>query len=194
MTDRADEPGLRERKKAATRQALADRALQLFGDRGFDAVTVDDIARAAGVSPRTVFRYVATKDDLLFTDDEAIATLVATALSARAPGDPAGDVRAAASAFAAWCAPRRTALRARDRIIRQAPALRARELAKGAQLEDALTALLAQRTGIDPAADVRPRTWAKLGLGCIDAAYRLWLVRGGELQDHVDAAFGAIRS
>ncbi len=196
MVEPPDEPppGLRERKKQATRRALAEHALALFAEHGFDAVTVDAIAHAAGVSPRTVFRYVETKDDLLFTDDEEIAAVVGAAVLTRAPGDPLADVRAAATAFAGWASPRREALVARDRVIRATPALRARELSKRDAIQDTLACVLAERMDLDADRDVRPRAWATLGLGCLDAAYRLWLDRGGDLQAHVGAAFTAVRA
>jgi AcrR family transcriptional regulator len=61
-----DEPaGLRERKKQRTHQAISDAAIALFLDRGFDAVSVQDVAEAAEVSKRTVFKYFPTKEDLV---------------------------------------------------------------------------------------------------------------------------------
>jgi AcrR family transcriptional regulator len=62
---------LRSRKKQRTREEIADAALLLFAKRGFDAVTVADIARAADVSEQTVYNYFKTKESLVFDEDEA---------------------------------------------------------------------------------------------------------------------------
>jgi len=70
--------GLREAKKRRTREAIAQAAADLFHERGFDAVTIDDVARAADVSRQTVFNYFPTKEQMLFDrEDEIGATLLA---------------------------------------------------------------------------------------------------------------------
>lgn len=78
--------GLRERKKRATRDAIAGAARRLFAERGFDDVTVGEVAVAADVSEKTVFNHFATKEDLAFAGrEEGIAQFVA-AIAQRPPG------------------------------------------------------------------------------------------------------------
>jgi AcrR family transcriptional regulator len=79
--------GLRESKKLRTRQEIADRAMQLFAKRGFDHVTVAEVAAAADVSEKTVYNYFPTKEDLFFDEvPEREAALVA-AIRGRTPGE-----------------------------------------------------------------------------------------------------------
>lgn len=83
--------GRRERKKAATRAAILDAARELFLERGFDGVSVREIADKADVSPKTVFTHFPQKEALVFSDeDERHARLVA-AVSGRAPGTTISD-------------------------------------------------------------------------------------------------------
>jgi AcrR family transcriptional regulator len=74
-TDRYADLGLRERKKAITRDRIVAVAEQLFEDKGFDQVSVAEIADAANVSVKTLFVYFRSKDDLLFTDTSLIEAL-----------------------------------------------------------------------------------------------------------------------
>ncbi len=76
---------LRERKKARTREAIIDAALELFEQKGYDATTVEDIAAAADVSPRTFFRYFDSKLDLIMVRSDTKHTLLGPLLLARPP-------------------------------------------------------------------------------------------------------------
>jgi AcrR family transcriptional regulator len=78
--------GLRERKKRQTREAITRAAWKLFARRGFDAVTVADIARAAKVSEKTVFNYFPTKEDLVFGAGMQRTAALVDAVRARPPG------------------------------------------------------------------------------------------------------------
>ena len=78
--------GLRERKKRETRDAIATAAMRLFSQRGFDAVTVEEIARAADVSKKTVFNYFPAKEDLVFRAGEERRAALVAAIRARPPG------------------------------------------------------------------------------------------------------------
>ena len=78
--------GRRERKKAATRQALADAALDLFLEHGYDQVSVRDIADAADVSTTTLFKHFPSKEALVFDEDTGQEELLVAAVRGRAPG------------------------------------------------------------------------------------------------------------
>src|SRR6188472_4655459 len=78
--------GLRERKKRQTRAAIAEAAMALFLARGFDAVTVADVARAADVSEKTVFNHFPTKEDLVLHGGQERRAALIEAIRARPPG------------------------------------------------------------------------------------------------------------
>src|SRR4051795_357000 len=80
--------GLRERKKRQTRESIAVAAMELFQARGFDSVTVADVARAADVSEKTVFNYFPTKEDLVFARGDDHLAERAQAIRERVPAVP----------------------------------------------------------------------------------------------------------
>src|SRR4051794_27529383 len=86
-TDVARElPGLRQRKKAKTRQRIAETARDLFVERGFEAVTVSEIADAADVSQKTVFNYFPTKEDIFYWQFQTLAGEMLDAIPTPEPG------------------------------------------------------------------------------------------------------------
>lgn len=80
--------GRRERKKAQTRKALADAALRLFTERGFDHVGVREVAEAADVAVTTLFKHFPSKEALVFDEDEGNEAALIAAVHDRAPGRP----------------------------------------------------------------------------------------------------------
>ncbi len=163
------EPGLRERKKQQTRLLIAQTARALFVERGFDAVSVSEVARAADVSEATVYNYFPTKEDLVYYGMEAFEEALLTAVRDRAPGESILE------AFGRFATTPRGFLAARDeasaqalleatRMIATSPALIARERQIFARYTDWLTALVAGETGSGPD-DIRPRVVAATLIG-----------------------------
>jgi AcrR family transcriptional regulator len=116
--------GLRERKKEKTREALVRSALKQFAKRGFDHVTVEDIADACDVSPRTFFRYFASKEDVLFAESDGNRIRFLDALAAQ-PADvpPLSALQAAVLSVAHDYEDQRETILLRHRIISATPPL-----------------------------------------------------------------------
>ena len=147
--------GLREQKKDQTRQLIADTAWRLFADRGFDSVSVAEIAREAGVSEATAFNYFRTKEDMFFFRLEASGSRLIDAVRARPAGEPvltavhrymlvAGGQLAKAAAGDGVAL---TRLRTVNRVIAASPALLARERQAMARTSDALADLIIAEAG-----------------------------------------------
>jgi AcrR family transcriptional regulator len=81
-----EQPGRRERKKAATRQAIANTALRLFLERGYDAVGIREVAEAADVAVTTVFAHFSSKEALVFDRDQGLQDRLIDAVADREPG------------------------------------------------------------------------------------------------------------
>ena len=164
--------GLRELKKEQTRQLIADTAFRLFADRGFEKVSVAEIAREAQVAEATVFNYFPSKEDLFYSRLEAFGTLLTEEVGARAPGEPViAAFRRALMAETGLLAqveagdPEALArLRTVNRVVDASTALRAREQQAITRNADALAALLAAETGTGDD-DLRPQVAASALLG-----------------------------
>jgi AcrR family transcriptional regulator len=122
--------GLRERKKERTRQLIAATARRLFAERGFDKVTVTEIAREADVAPATVYNYFPTKEDLFYSRLEAFEDELLSAIRARSAGQSVLDAFAgfllAQEGVLAMRAPE-AQIQTITRVITESPALLARE-------------------------------------------------------------------
>src|SRR5689334_1091745 len=155
------DPGRRERKKQRTRDALFEAAMELFAAKGYDRTAVHEITDAVDVSERTFFRYFASKEDLMLSFVRDGMTAFARALAARPPAEE--PLTAARNAF-------QISLRELSgnngdapyylsvmRLIDSTPALLAAYLRHVHDHDDEVIAVLAQREGVDPATDRRPR-------------------------------------
>jgi AcrR family transcriptional regulator len=118
--------GLRERKKARTREALQEAAMDLFTRQGFDGTTVEEIADACEVSPRTFFRYFPTKEDVLFVDADARRERLLAVLADQPADAPTfAALEAAMRALALDYRDDRAALVARSKVVEGSPQLQA---------------------------------------------------------------------
>jgi AcrR family transcriptional regulator len=164
--------GLRELKKEQTRRLIADTAWRLFTERGFDQVTVAEVAREAQVAEATVFNYFPGKEDLFYGRLEAFGARLIESVRARPPGEPVlaawrrallaeGGLLAQAEAGNAEALDR---LRTTNRVIAGSPALRAREQQALNHTADTLAALLATETGA-PDGDLNPQVAANTLMG-----------------------------
>lgn len=160
---------LRERKKQQTRRLIAETARRLFAERGFEAVTVAEVARAADVSQATVFNYFPTKEDLFYSGLEAFEEALLEAIRERKVGESVLD------AFGRFVLQPRGLLAATEpeaiehlaaitRTITESPALLARERRIFDRYTASLAALLAEDTGAGPDA-VEPWVAANALLG-----------------------------
>ena len=149
----ATEVGLRERKKQQTRELIADTAHRLFADRGFDAVTVAQIARAANVSEVTVFNYFPTKEDLFFGGMQFFEEKLLDAVRTRAPGESVLEAfrRPVLAGFPVLAeAERIRSIVAARNLISASPSLEAHEREIVARYTRLLAEQLAEEAGTRP--------------------------------------------
>jgi AcrR family transcriptional regulator len=171
----ADAPGRRERKKAATRQALADAALRLFAVRGFEATTIDEIAAVVDVSPRTFHRHFPRKEDVLFADNDRRVALLRAALAEQPDDRPLlASVRDGVLVVIEELASRRDLELIRSSLIASSPALRAHNLRYQDEWAQAIADHVARREGL-PADDPWPALVGRCTLAVLAVSRPSWL-------------------
>jgi AcrR family transcriptional regulator len=188
--------GLRQRNRARTREAIVEAALELFRARGYRQVTVDEIARQAGVARRTVFRYFATKEDLvLFDHGDYVATFRRVLEERPARERPFRALRRAARAVAGELQQNRTQLLPRLRLVAKEPALRARYVELDQRWHEAIVETLAPFAASDDA-ELRLRLIAGAVVGALNAGLTVWVRRGGrlDLEAAVDRVFDLLQN
>lgn len=194
MVCMSEPAGLRARKKVDTARRIETAALDLFERDGFDRTTVEAIAAAADISPRTFFHYFATKEDVVLADYSERLERVTRNLESQPPRTP--PWKALAAAFAASASDyeaEQDAIVRRFRIMFAAPTVFARSLQLQAGWEDAVAAVLAERMGSADGA-LEPRLLAATALAAMRSAMRHWLATGAtaSLPDLVATCFGRL--
>jgi AcrR family transcriptional regulator len=175
---------LRERNRARTATEIAEAAVRLFDERGFDATTVADIADEAGVSVRTFFRYFRTKDDVVFAGHERfLAGLCETVAEAARQGDECTVLSTTIRRFARFLR-LHDEVTVRIRLVTTDERLFSRVLAVRATWEQALAEALAAAKG-KRAAGLDERILANSVVGALQVALELWLAQG-EGHDDLD--------
>jgi AcrR family transcriptional regulator len=195
LDDDAEDLGLRARKKLATREALSLAALRLALERGLDKVRVEDIAAAAGVSPRTYNNYFSSREEAICAVALERARRVGSALRERPAGEPLGEaiVRAVVEQHAGTHRPDRAPPdKEMIRLIVSAPTLRGEFLKSNAAMEAQLAEAIAARTGTDGERDLGPRVLAAATASAIRVATEHWL-RPDTADDFVTVLTDALR-
>jgi AcrR family transcriptional regulator len=172
-----NEPGLRERKKQATRDALRLAAARLAAARGWDQVKVEDIAAEAGVSTRTFNNYFATKEEAYLATAYERAARAAAALGARPADEPLWPALTAAivNSFATEELDLRQA-----RLVRPTPSLAGEQLKAFVVIERALARAVAARIGADVEHDIYPQLVAGAVMSATRVAFEHWTRSGSE--------------
>jgi AcrR family transcriptional regulator len=172
--------GLRERKKQRTRDALVDAAFDLFERKGFEATTIDEIADAVELSPRTFFRYFESKEDVALTLMDQQFFAVYAAFTARPAHEPVltalrhavvDMMRACEDGTGGFDAER---FGCAQRLMKDSPAVHARSLELCTARLDELAEHVAARMGVDPTVDPRPTLVAAVATTAVQTAIVAW--------------------
>ncbi|MGZ6778751.1 MAG: mycofactocin system transcriptional regulator [Mycobacterium sp.] len=163
------------RRRSTTWDHLSNVAIDLFAARGFDEVSVDDVAHAAGIARRTLFRYYPSKNALPWGDFDAHLEHMRDQLAALDPSVPIGDaLRTALLGFNTFDDTETARHHQRMRVILQTAELQAYSMTMYAGWRAVVAAFVARRLGVD-VGDLVPQTVAWTMLGVALSAYEQWL-------------------
>lgn len=183
---------LRQQLKRETSRAIARTAQDLVSDRGLGSVTVEDIARGAGVSERTFFNYFSCKEEAVVGVPEQLLVELDTALRARPKRERPRD--ALRAVFTAWMDQDVILSRwgLRYELVSRYPALLPQYLAALVEIESVLAQSLAERMGVDAEVDPSPRMLVAAVLAALRAGVSWWEESGRivPLRRVLDQTFG----
>jgi mycofactocin system transcriptional regulator len=167
-------------------------SLALFERQGFEATTVDAIAKAVGISRRTLFRYFPSKNDIVWGDFSGQVARFRASLAAAPADEPTMQVlRRCVVAFNDYGPAAEPELRTRMRLITTVPALQGHAMLRHQEWCDAIAEFVAGRRGAAPG-DLVPTVVAQAALGVSTATFAVWIAAGGDLLALLDDAFGLL--
>jgi len=176
VSDEAVAEPLVARRRRLVRADIEHVAMRMFLDRGYDAVSVDDIAEAVGMSSRTFFRYYDTKDEILRSYQRGLNDALVRAFAAQPEGTPAvAALRAAYLATSHVAEPDRARVRALGRLLATAPAVHARTVGESL-LDDRIEAEFARRARARRT-DPRPAVVAAAIAAAATVGWNRWVAR-----------------
>jgi AcrR family transcriptional regulator len=189
--------GLGERKRQRTRETVADTALRLFAARGFDQVTVEEIAEASEVSPRTFFRYFAAKEDTLFAESDAGRNVLLEALATQPDDVPVLDaLQGAMRSVAGYYADQRDRLCMRHEVVTSSLSLRSRTAERQQRWESDVVSHVRALGRADDMDDFELRLLVASTTTALRVAIEVWVAAGSSdpasgaaLADLLDVAF-----
>jgi AcrR family transcriptional regulator len=171
--------GLREMKKERTRADIVSIATRMFASRGFDDVTVDEIAAEAEVSHRTFYRYFATKEELVLGPLQQGLDDVVSVFAQRPRSESViASVRGVIMHLADHYEQDLDNDRQRAALVRATPSLQQRQNERQAAFESVIVPLIAERLDVDPVDDIRPALIAGCAVAAIRVATSQWLLSG----------------
>jgi AcrR family transcriptional regulator len=188
------EPSVLTRKRDVVRDGLARIAIDLFAKRGFEAVTTEEIAKAAGISPRTFFRYFPSKDDIVLELGARLHDRLLAAFAERPEHE--GAVEALRRAYVATSTipeAERGRLLQVGRVLNSSPALRSASFGRPWVNGAPIVARVAERMGVPPG-DPRPRVIAAAMTAVATAEWHAWVDDGGpgNPAERIDTALAAL--
>jgi AcrR family transcriptional regulator len=168
-------PSLQDRKQDFVRGAIWDAAVTLFAAKGFDRTTVDDIARAAGVSKRSFFRYFSSKNDLMGHGIMTYGSMITDAIRTAARSATPFEVMRYTVREVATCGAAHPRVRKIAQIACTSVAAREAQLSRLADVEDRVADAYRDRWRTAAGDDLTPRLLAELTLSVLDVTFREWL-------------------
>lgn len=163
--------------------------MHLFVEHGFEETTVDDIGRVVGINRRTLFRYYASKNDIVWGEfTEQLDRLHEELRSGPADETLMDAIRRSVIAFNDWGPESLPVLRVRMDLITTVPALQAHSTLRYAEWSQVIADFVGERLGIDGHSHV-PQIVGQSALGVAIATYRVWVRDGGDLLEQLDRGF-----